>query len=143
MTTTYTIHGHPAILKNSKRIIRRGRSHIAIMSKAAEQYRALAIAQLKIQKADKPTITEPVALTIITCIACRHGAGNMPDASNLYQFPEDLLQDAGIIENDSQVEHHDGSRRVCLCDGCPDYPCKAVKNCPYEAVNITITEVNT
>jgi Holliday junction resolvase RusA-like endonuclease len=36
--------------------------------------------------------------------------GNI-DASNLYQGPEDALQRAGIIEDDSAIEHHDGSRR--------------------------------
>ena len=36
----------------------------------------------------------------------------MPDLSNLYQLPEDCLQQAGIIENDNLIESHDLSRRL-------------------------------
>lgn len=36
----------------------------------------------------------------------------LPDLSNLYQLPEDVLQKVGIILNDTQVESHDGSRRL-------------------------------
>lgn len=35
----------------------------------------------------------------------------IPDLSNLYHFPEDCLQEAGIIDNDSFICSHDGSRR--------------------------------
>lgn len=38
------------------------------------------------------------------------------DISNLYQLPEDVLQKVGIIENDSQIESHDGSRRRPIND---------------------------
>lgn len=34
------------------------------------------------------------------------------DASNLYQAPEDSLEAARVLENDHQVAHHDGSRRL-------------------------------
>jgi len=34
------------------------------------------------------------------------------DLSNLYQGPEDALQEAGIIEDDKFIESHDGSRRI-------------------------------
>lgn len=42
------------------------------------------------------------------------GARNqkIPDLSNLYHFPEDCLQEVGIIENDSFICSHDGSRRL-------------------------------
>lgn len=36
----------------------------------------------------------------------------IPDLSNLYQLPEDCLQTAGVIENDSLIDSHDGSRRL-------------------------------
>lgn len=36
----------------------------------------------------------------------------IPDLSNLYQLPEDCLQSAKVIENDSQIDSHDGSRRI-------------------------------
>jgi Holliday junction resolvase RusA-like endonuclease len=34
------------------------------------------------------------------------------DISNLYQMPEDALTKAGIIEDDTLIEGHDGSRRL-------------------------------
>jgi Holliday junction resolvase RusA-like endonuclease len=37
---------------------------------------------------------------------------NLPDLTNLIQLPEDCLQSAGIIENDSQIVSLDGSRRL-------------------------------
>lgn len=37
---------------------------------------------------------------------------NLADQSNLYEMPQDCLQKAGIIEDDCQVAHHDGSRRL-------------------------------
>ena len=36
----------------------------------------------------------------------------LPDLSNLYQGPEDALQKAGILENDSLIHSHDLSRRI-------------------------------
>ncbi len=36
----------------------------------------------------------------------------LPDLSNLVQLPEDVLQKAGIIQNDSQIMSLDGSRRL-------------------------------
>ena len=35
----------------------------------------------------------------------------LPDLSNLYQLPEDVLQKAKIIKNDTQIESHSGSGR--------------------------------
>lgn len=37
---------------------------------------------------------------------------NLPDLSNLCQLPEDILQRAEIIQNDSQIISLDGSRRL-------------------------------
>lgn len=34
------------------------------------------------------------------------------DLSNLYEFPQDVLQQAGIIANDCLIESHDGSRKL-------------------------------
>lgn len=38
----------------------------------------------------------------------------IPDLSNLYMLPEDCLQKVGIIENDTLIESHDGSRRESI-----------------------------
>lgn len=37
---------------------------------------------------------------------------NLPDQSNLYQLPEDCLQQAGVIVDDGQIYSHDWSRRL-------------------------------
>lgn len=36
----------------------------------------------------------------------------IPDLSNLYELPQDCLEKAGVILNDSLIEAHDGSRRT-------------------------------
>ena len=37
---------------------------------------------------------------------------NMPDLSNLFELPQDVLQKCGVIKNDSQIVSLDGSRRL-------------------------------
>lgn len=147
------IHGHPVVLKNSKKIVRRGKRLGIDESDAAKEYRTKALKQLEKQWALRPRITGPISLRIRTHGAWKRSGRGFPDASNLYQFPEDLLEQAGVIENDRDVEHHDGSRRICMCDDCtrrgiylagpkrgqrkPD--CGAVKSCSLEFIDITIT----
>lgn len=41
----------------------------------------------------------------------------LPDTSNLYELPQDVLQTVKIIENDTQICSHDGSRRLPSEDG--------------------------
>lgn len=36
----------------------------------------------------------------------------LPDLSNLYELPQDCLQAAGIIQNDTLINSHDGSARL-------------------------------
>lgn len=36
----------------------------------------------------------------------------LPDLSNLYELPQDALQKAGILKNDSQIMSHDLSRKL-------------------------------
>lgn len=36
----------------------------------------------------------------------------IPDISNLYELPQDVLTKAGIIEDDTLVESHNGSKRL-------------------------------
>lgn len=36
----------------------------------------------------------------------------LPDLSNLYELPQDILQSTGVIKNDSLIDSHDGSRRL-------------------------------
>jgi Holliday junction resolvase RusA-like endonuclease len=152
---TLIIRGHPIVLKNSKKIAMNKTTgkRMVIESKAAERYRQQSLPQLWQQWGARPAIAVPIALQVMTFGAWKVRDCNVPDASNLYQFPEDLLQAAGVIADDRQIEHHDGSRRICMCDVCKERPrfksgpregtrkenCGAVKRCPLERVELTIT----
>ena len=150
---TISISGRPVVLKNSKQIIVVHGRRIIKSSPKVEAYQHRAIAEIVSQWGERETITGPIGLRITAYLAASHDSGNLPDMSNLYQCPEDLLQAAGVIEDDRLVEHHDGSRRVCMCAGpCPRKPtykrgpkkgqpkdnCGAVKKCPFEQVVIEI-----
>ena len=154
----FVIKGSPVILKNSKRITRCGG---VISSAKVEAYRPQAVLQLRTQKSNLrmmlgslplAPLDIPINVKITSYGAWKRESGNLPDLSNLYQMPEDLLEQAGIIEDDNQIESHDGSRRICMCDTCPDRPlfkagpnkgqpkpdCGKVKRCPHERVEIEI-----
>jgi len=73
------------------------------------------------QKARAQGITEPIGydlhvrfLFFFDNYFTKSNARNkkIGDLSNLYLFPEDCLQKASIIENDSLICSHDGSRRM-------------------------------
>jgi len=154
---TIIIPGRPVVLKNSKQIIKVHGRRIIKSNPRVEAYQHRAIADIVKQWGRRPAIAEPVGLRIIAYLAAGHDSGNLPDTSNLYEAPQDLLQAAGVIEDDRLVEHHDGSRRICMCDGpCPRKPlykagpkkgqpkpnCGAVKKCPFERLEIVIVEAN-
>lgn len=40
----------------------------------------------------------------------------IPDQSNLYELPQDVMEKVKIIENDTQICSHDGSRRMVSKD---------------------------
>lgn len=154
-----SIPGRPVVLKNNKKIAtnrKTGRTFIK-SNKRVEQYMKRAVLVLRSQWNGKEPFGGSVALKITAYLAGRRDSGNLPDMSNLLQCPEDILQAAGIIEDDRNVEHHDGSRRICLCDGdCPlkqvyvlgekkgqtKPNCGAVKSCPFERVEIEISKVD-
>lgn len=153
MDVTFIIPGRPVVLKNSKQIVYAGNRRIIKSNPRVEAYQHKALAVLCDQWISKVPITAPVNLAIISEGAWKRSSENLPDASNLYQMPEDLLEAAGIIQDDRQVESHDGSRRVCLCDTCrfkprfkagprkgqPKPDCGQVKKCPHERVVIRLT----
>lgn len=64
------------------------------------------------------TITEDINLKMIflfpqSVFFTKKGerSKKLPDLSNLYELPQDVMQTVGIIENDTQVCGHDGSGR--------------------------------
>jgi len=166
----FIIMGAPTVLKNSKKIIQlpiKGKRKCGlcgnkpsrpclVSSDAATKAKASAVRQLwqQWEWPDSP-IKEPVAAEMKFFVAMKSGA--RVDLSNLYQLYEDALQEVGIIEDDSQIYSHDGSRVVRMCglegdDACQKRgtyasgprkgkrkdDCGAVKKCPHARVEITL-----
>lgn len=108
--------------KNEKEPARaRGRSYIR-KTEAARHVEGLLIRAFNIEKI-KQRIDDPIDCDIQAVFTfyfpksvyfTKKGkrSHKLPDLSNLYQLPEDILQRTGIIVNDTQIESHDGSRRA-------------------------------
>lgn len=97
--TTFTIKGRVASKKNSKRLVRAGNRIIPISSKAYEAFRESALWQLKTQKVTYPT--GELWMEISFRLKGKFDA----DLDNMASSILDVLQDAQIIGNDSQVVH--------------------------------------
>jgi Holliday junction resolvase RusA-like endonuclease len=156
MIIKLTIPGPPVVLKNRKvAFIVKGVARITNSTQAKKALR-WATDVLWAHWTPRLPITGPVNLAITSYGPWKRSSENIPDASNLLQLPEDALQAAGVLADDRQVESHDGSRRVCMCDTCDDRPlyeagpkrgqwkpdCGAVKKCPYPRVEIVIEEID-
>ena len=149
------IYGRPVVLKNSKKICRGkgGRTFVKSNDRVVA-WSEEAVALCRAAHGGRPPIKGKVWLKCTFWLAAQEDSANLPDQSNLYQAPEDVLQKAGVIEDDRQVESHDGSRRIRLCPICQDRPkyvagpkkgrykpnCGQVKMCPYEGVRIELFE---
>ena len=149
----YIISGHPVILKNNKDIARNRKTGVPFIksSERVDAYKPMALLELKQQR--QRMVMDPINVKMLFYGAWKRGNGDVPDLSNLYQMPEDLLEQAGIIRNDRLIESHDGSRRVYMCDSCHRRPkyvkgpkagqyksdCGAVRSCQYERIEIEIT----
>lgn len=137
------IPGSPVVLKNSKNVFRGRVTHSKKVKNRMEPDLWLVKSKWAL-----PPLNHRISLKIMSYGAWFKSDGNIPDASNLYQYPEDILEKAGIITNDRLVEHHDGSRRVYLCEICgrksmrprkKDWiKCGNVKKCPLEKVTVEI-----
>ena len=108
--------------KNEKEPARaRGRTEIR-KHEAARHVEGLLIRAFNIEKI-KQRIDEPIDCDIHAVFTfyfpksvyfTKKGkrSHKLPDLSNLYQLPEDVMQRTRIIANDTQIESHDGSRRA-------------------------------
>ncbi len=108
--TKFVITGNPPIKKNSRDIVRNpktGRMY-PIKGKALQGMEESAIYELQSQKFRNFTkFTHAIRVKFLFYRGTRHNV----DLSNLYEFAQDVLQSAGIIENDCLIEAHDGSRK--------------------------------
>ncbi len=115
MELSFIIEGRPMSKKrNWVPLCNRGRPRI-ILSKRYKEWEKGVVDQLWVQRVQymkvfpgpwKP-IAEPVEVTFIFYISKK----GKHDLSNLYQGIEDALVDAQILEDDSLIESHDGSRK--------------------------------
>jgi len=105
---TYVIEGRPVCSKNSRRLFSRGGRPTSLPSEAASAWFAMAVPRFVKQRSGA-TIPRGVKLNarIISYLPTRR----MPDASNLYEAPQDAMERAGVYKDDVQIESHDGSRR--------------------------------
>lgn len=149
------IYGKPVVLKNSKKICRTrsGKSFIKSNDRVVA-WSEEAVALCRVEHGGKPPLKGKLWMKCTFWLAAQEDSAAIPDLSNLYQAPEDVLQKAGVIEDDRQIESHDKSRRVRLCPICQDRPkykvgekkgqykpnCGQVKMCPYEGVRIELFE---
>lgn len=110
------------IKKNSRQIMFNKRTNRPFLGKnnRARQFEDHLIAQMIKAKLDFK-LFEPISSPIQACFRfyfsdfyTKQGKqrATLPDMSNLYQGPEDALQAAGVITNDTIIENHDGSRRL-------------------------------
>lgn len=103
----FVIRGRPITKKNHQRIVvnRRTGKPMVIPSKPYKEYEQAALWQLKTQRI--PTITEAVNVCARYWMPDRR---SRPDLLGLKQATADILEAAGIVENDRLIAGWDGSR---------------------------------
>lgn len=96
------IQGQPRTKKNSSRIAFRGNKRVLLPSEAYERYEKVALVQL----ARVQAVHGPVS------VRCRYFLQNRkswPDLVGLLQATSDVLQAAGVIDDDKYIVNYDGS----------------------------------
>lgn len=152
----------PVVLKNSKQIVRTrsGKTFIKCSDKVERITEAASFwlkrEQQRLEMAGQLPVFPPdvwLNAKIIVAGPWRSDSENLPDLSNLYEFPQDRLEHYGIIANDRRISAHDGCRRICLCDNCPERPlitrgpnagkrkdtCGHSRECKRPFIEITLT----
>lgn len=102
------IPGRPATKKNSSRIVRAGKFSKVLPSEAFERYEQVALWYLM---RHKERFVEPVQ---VCCLYWLPDKRWWPDLIGLLQATSDILEKAGILENDRLIDNYDGSRIVGL-----------------------------
>lgn len=102
------IPGRPATKKNSNRIVKFGKRTAILPSEAFERYQDEALWHLKEYK-------HKFECPVHVC--CHYWLPDRrwwPDLIGLLQATSDILETAGILENDRLIDNYDGSRIVGL-----------------------------
>ena len=105
MTHKFVILGNPPVKKNNMVKTKWG----LLPSKAYRSWISGAVFQLKAQWKGAPIAS---GIFLHARFTFYLGARQKPDLSNLYEAPQDAMEDAGIIYNDYWIVSHDGSRRL-------------------------------
>lgn len=111
--------------KNEKEPRRRGNKTFIGKSDRAKQAEDWLILKLRVEKLKQriDTITDDLNAKFTfyfpeSVYYTKKGdrSKKLPDISNLYELPQDVMQKIQIIENDTQICSHDGSRRAVSHD---------------------------
>lgn len=113
MRISFTVPGPPRTKKTSNRIVRAGRFHKVLPSKAFEEWNR--VAQMHLANRSNLTNLGEIGLALpwrgaINCCATFYRQAAIGDATGFYQALADALQEAGIVENDRLLVSWDGSR---------------------------------
>ncbi len=102
---TYIIRGAPRTKKTSNRVVRAGAFTKVLPSAAYVSYERAAVPQLRAQHCGMPVYREPVHVR-----ATFYREKNLGDWTGYAQALGDILEAAGIVENDRLIAHWDGTR---------------------------------
>lgn len=96
------IMGQPRTKKNSSRIANINNRHVLLPSKAYKTYERVALIQL----ARVQAVHGPVS---VLCRYYLQDRAHWPDLVGLLQATSDILQAAGVIDDDKYIVNYDGS----------------------------------
>ena len=105
---SFTITGNPIPKKTSNRVVRAGKRIRILPSERHEAWLKSALWQLRAGWRSK----SPLAGELWACAVFYRADRRRVDLSNLIESVGDVLERAGIIENDYNVTSWDGSRRL-------------------------------
>lgn len=98
----FVIQGQPRTKKNSSRIALINNRHVLLPSKAYKAYEKVALMQL----ARVQAVHGPVS---VLCRYYLQDRAHWPDLVGLLQSTSDILQAAGVIDDDKYIVNYDGS----------------------------------
>lgn len=96
------IYGQPRTKKNSSQIAFKGNKRVILPSKAFKEYEKVALMQL----ARVHAVHGPIA---VRCRYYLQNRAHWPDLVGLLQATSDILQAAGVIDDDKYIVNYDGS----------------------------------
>lgn len=99
------IPGRPATKKNSGRVVKIGKFTKVLPSEAFVKYEKTAL--VHIRKAMPGQFREPVTMRCLYWLPDKRW---WPDLVGLLQATSDILETAGVLENDRLIVDYDGSR---------------------------------